>query len=109
MNSIRAAREVSQFAPLLRTVAAAGKGRRNPLAIHIVPACAALLWGAWSLPAFAQATVGVAGGITRDSSSGKPMAEVEVIAHNLKKGTARTTLTNTEGIFTFTNLEPGLY
>jgi hypothetical protein len=109
MNSIRAAREVSQFAPLLRTVAAAGKGRRNPLAIHVVPACAALLWGAWSLPAFAQATVGVAGGITRDSSSGRPVPEVEIIAHNLKKGADRATLTNTDGIFTFTNLEPGAY
>ena len=109
MNSIRAAREVSQFARLLRNVAAAGKGRRNPLAIHVVPACAALLWAAWSLPAFAQATVGVAGGITRDSSSGKPVPEVEIIAHNLIKGTDRATLTNTEGIFTFTNLEPGTY
>jgi hypothetical protein len=110
MNSIRAAREVSLFAPLLRNVAAAGKGRRNPLAIlHFVPACAALLWGAWSLPAFAQATVGVAGGITRDSSSGKPVPEVEVIAHNLVKHTDRATLTNTEGIFTFTSLEPGTY
>jgi len=108
MNSFRGLREVS-VNPLPRTVAAAGKGRRNPLAIHVVPACTVLLWGAWSLPAFAQATVGVAGGITRDSSSGKPVPEVEVIAHNLKKGTDRATLTNIEGIFTFTNLEPGTY
>ncbi len=97
MNSMRAAREVSQLT------------RRNPLAIHVVPACAALLWGAWSLPAFAQATVGVAGGVARDSSSGKPLAEVEVIAHNLNQGADHATLTNIDGIFTFTNLEPGPY
>jgi len=97
MNSTTAAREVTQFA------------HRNPLAIHVVPACAALLWVAWSLPAFAQTTVGVAGGITRDSSSGKPVAEVEVIAHNLNKGADRATVTNIDGTFTFTNLEPGTY
>jgi hypothetical protein len=109
MNSISGLPEVSPVHPLPRTVAEAGKGRRNPLAIHVVPACAALLWGAWSLSAFGQSTVGVAGGITRDSSSGKPVPDVEVIAHNLKKGTDRATLTNTEGIFTFTNLESGAY
>src|ERR1700722_13216136 len=97
MNSTTAAREVTQFA------------HRNPLAIHVVPACASLLWVAWSLPAFAQTTVGVAGGITRDSSSGKPVAEVEVIAHNLNKGADRATVTNIDGTFTFTNLEPGTY
>jgi len=58
---------------------------------------------------FGQATVGLASGITRDSSSGKPVPEVEVIAHNLNKGADRATLSNIDGIFTFTNLEPGVY
>jgi hypothetical protein len=109
MNSIRAVREVSQVAPLPWTVAPAGKGRRSSLAIYVVPACAAFLFGVLSLPAFGQATVGLASGITRDSSSGRPVAEVEVIAHNLNKGADRATLSNTDGIFTFTNLEPGVY
>jgi hypothetical protein len=109
MSSIRAVREVNQVAHLPGIVAAAGKGRRNSLAIQIVPACAAFLCGIWSFPAFAQATLGVAGGVARDSSSGKPVAEVEVIAHSLKKGTDRATVSNIDGIFTFTNLEPGPY
>jgi len=90
MKSIKAVREVSQ-------------------AIPVVPACAAFLWGALSLAAFGQAKVGLAGGITRDSSSGKPVAEVQVTAHNLDKGTDRATVSNADGIFTLTNLEPGLY
>jgi hypothetical protein len=109
MNSMRAVREVSQVAPLPRTVAAVGKCRRNPLAIPVVPACAAFFWGALSLTAFGQAMVGLVGGITRDSSSGKPVAEVQVTAHNLNKGTDRATVSNTDGSFTFTNLEPGSY
>jgi hypothetical protein len=35
--------------------------------------------------------------------------EVQVTAHNLNKGTDRTTVSNTDGVFTFTNLEPGSY
>jgi putative OmpL-like beta-barrel porin-2/carboxypeptidase family protein len=109
MKSIRAVPDVSQVAPLPKTVVAPGKGRRSPWTIHVVLACAALLCGASSRPAFGQATVGLVGGITRDSSSGKPVAEVEVIAHNLNKGTDRAAITNADGIFTFTNLEPGAY
>src|SRR5258708_16514804 len=109
MNSIKAVREVSQVAPLPRRVAAAGKGGRNPLAIAVVQACAAFFWGALSLTAFGQPTAGLAGGITRDSSSGKPVPEVQVTAHNLNKGTDRATVSNTGGVFTFTNLEPGPY
>jgi hypothetical protein len=79
------------------------------MALAFVPACTAFLWGALSLPAFGQATVGLVGGVARDSSSGKPVAEVQIIAHNLDRGTDRATVTNADGIFTFTNLEPGPY
>jgi hypothetical protein len=109
MNSIKAVREASQVGHLPRRVTAAGKGQRSPLAIPVVPACAAFLWGALSLTAFAQATAGAAGGITRDSSSGKPLADVQVTAHNLNKGADRATVSNSVGIFMFTNLEPGPY
>jgi hypothetical protein len=52
--------------------------------------------------------VGLVGGITRDAA-GKPLAQVQVIAHNLAKGTDATAITGEDGIFTFTRLEPGLY
>src|SRR5258708_997614 len=109
MNSIKAVREVSQVAPLPRRVAAAGKGRRNPLAISVVPACAAFFWGALSLTAFGQPTAGLVGGITRDSSSGKPVPEVQVTAHNLNRGPDRARVRTGGGFFPFTNRAPGLY
>jgi Putative beta-barrel porin-2, OmpL-like. bbp2/Carboxypeptidase regulatory-like domain len=108
MNSIRVVREVSQVAPLPRRIAGAGKGRRNPLAIPVVPACAAFLWGALSLTAFGQPTAAVGGSI-HDSSSGKPLAEVQVIAHSLNKRADRATVSNTNGVYMFINLEPGAY
>src|SRR5260370_42260935 len=107
MNRIKRVREASQGAPLPRRAAADGKGRRNPLAIPVVPACAVFFWGALSLTAFGQPTAGLAAGITRDSSSGKPVPEAQVTAHNLNKGTNRATVSNTAGVFTFPNLEPG--
>jgi hypothetical protein len=70
---------------------------------------AALLSGTLSLPALGQGSVGLVGGIARDSASGKPVAAVQIIAHNLAKGTDRDTVTDADGIFTFTNLEPGSY
>jgi hypothetical protein len=72
-------------------------------------ACAAFLCGALSIPAFGQPAGGLVSGIARDSGSGKPVAEAQIIAHNLNKGTDRTTITDAGGIFTFTNLEPGAY
>ena len=109
MNSIKVVRELSQVAPLPRRVAATGKGRRNSLAIPVVPACAAFFWGALSLTAFGQPAAVLVGGITRDSSSGKPVPEVPVTARNLNKRTDHATVSNTDGVFTFTNLEPGPY
>ena len=64
--------------------------------------------GALSIPVLGQA-IGLVGGITRDAASGKPVAEAQVNAHNLDKGTDQTTLTGADGIFTLTNLEAGQY
>jgi hypothetical protein len=108
MKSIRVVREVSRVAPLPRRTAVTGKGRRNPLTIPVVPACTAFLWGALSLTAFGQSTATV-GGVIRDSSTGKPVREVQIIAHNLNKGADRATVSNTDGVYMFTNLEPGPY
>jgi hypothetical protein len=68
----------------------------------------ASLWGALSIPAFAQ-TVGLVGGVARDVATGEPVAQAQVIAHSVDKGTDQTTVTTADGIFTFTNLEPGPY
>jgi hypothetical protein len=48
---------------------------------------AALLLGLLSLPAFGQVADGLVGGITRDSASGKPVSEVQIVAHNLDRNT----------------------
>jgi hypothetical protein len=72
-------------------------------------ACAAFWLAALPVPAFGQVAFGLVGGITSDSSSGKPVAKAQIVAHNLDKGTNRTTVSDADGIFTFTNLEPGKY
>jgi len=76
---------------------------------HLPAIAAALLFSALSVPTFGQSSVGLVGGITRDSSSGKPIAKAQIVARNLDKGTQRTTISDADGIFTFTNLEPGPY
>jgi hypothetical protein len=53
--------------------------------------------------------VGLVGGIARDSTTGEPVAQAQIIAHSVTKGTDQTTVTGADGIFTFTNLEPGPY
>jgi Putative beta-barrel porin-2, OmpL-like. bbp2/Carboxypeptidase regulatory-like domain len=60
-------------------------------------------------PVFGQVEVGFMGGVTRDSVSGKPVADVQVIAHNLRKGAEHAAFTSADGTFTLTNLEPGAY
>src|SRR5580698_6815184 len=71
-------------------------------------ACVACLMGALSIPTFGQ-SMGLVGGIARESASGKPLGEAQITAHNLHDGTDHTTLTSADGLFTFTNLEPGPY
>ena len=80
----------------------------SPLTIPVAPACAAFFCGALSLTAFGQSTATV-GGIIRDSSSGKPVPEAQIIAHSLNKGADRATVSNTEGVYTFIDLAPGPY
>jgi hypothetical protein len=47
--------------------------------------------------------------MARDSASGKPMAEVRIVAHNVDKGTDLFTVTDATGMYKFANLEPGKY
>lgn len=68
----------------------------------------ASLLGVLSTPAFGQA-VGLVGGVARDVATGEPVAQAQIIAHSMDKGTDQTTVTSVDGIFTFTTLEPGPY
>jgi hypothetical protein len=70
---------------------------------------AAFLLSALSPALFGQPSVGLVGGVVRDAASGKTVPEVQIVAHNMNKGIDSSTVTDREGIFTFTNLEPGPY
>ncbi len=83
--------------------------RKNRSAAVQAAAQAVFVLGILSLPAFGQSLAGLVGGITRDAASGKPVAEAQIIAHNLANNTDQSTTTGADGIFTFTKLEPGLY
>jgi len=69
---------------------------------------AALMFGLLSLPAHGQIEDGLVGGVTRDSG-GKPVAEVQIVAHNLDRGTDQSTTSDANGLYTFTHLGPGKY
>jgi hypothetical protein len=69
----------------------------------------ALLLVATAIPAFSQPEVGLVGGVARESSTGNPVAEAQIVAHNLDNGMAQSTVSRTDGIFTLTHLEPGRY
>jgi len=82
--------------------------RKRTLQTMAMRACVACLLGPVTTPAFGQ-SVGLVDGVARDSAGGGPVAEVQIVAHNLDKATDHTTVTRADGIFTFTNLEPGQY
>jgi hypothetical protein len=108
MKSYKAVPEIGQVMLSPWTFAAIARKTCNLLTVAVAPACAAFLLGALSLPALGQ-SVGLVGGVTHDADSGKPVAEAQIIAHNVEKGTDYATVTGITGIFTFTNLEPGAY
>ena len=82
------------------------RGNAPAMAAHV---SSALLLGLLALPAFGQVPDGYVGGMARESASGKPVAEVRIVAHNVDKGTDLFTVTDTAGMYKFTNLEPGRY
>lgn len=70
---------------------------------------ASLVFSLLSLPAHAQGTGVLVGGRTCDFVSGKPVAEVQIVAHNLDKNIHKSTSSDANGMYKFTNLEPGRY
>lgn len=67
--------------------------------------CAAVL----SLSLGAQALDVPVAGVSRDFTNGKPLAETRIVAHSLKDDREIATVSDSEGNFKFTNLEPGSY
>jgi hypothetical protein len=66
-------------------------------------------FGALSTPAFGQLSDGLVGGVARDSTTGAPVEEVQIVAHNMATGANRAAVTGADGNFTIPNLEPGVY
>src|ERR1017187_2171600 len=82
---------------------------RNLLVSAVVPACIVLHLAALSISASGQGLSGGVGGVTRDSASKKPLAQVRITAHNVNKGTDRTAISGPDSAFVVLALEPGLY
>jgi hypothetical protein len=82
---------------------------RNLVFSAVAPACIAFLLAALPIPASGQEVFGGVGGVTRDASSKQPVAEVQITAHNVDKGTDRSAVSGPDGTFTIARLEPGQY
>jgi hypothetical protein len=82
---------------------------RNLLFSAVVPASIAFQLVALAIPASGQEPLGGVGGVTRDSASKQPVAQVRITAHNVNKGTDRTAISGSDGAFTIARLEPGMY
>jgi hypothetical protein len=72
-----------------------------------LPVCIAFQAGA-AQSAFAQAPVAGLVGVVRDSGSGQPVPEAQIVAHNINNGANVSGVTRTNGSFTIP-LEPGYY
>ncbi len=70
---------------------------------------AILAFGSLSTPVFGQLAVGLVGGVARDSTTGAPVEQVQIVAHNMATGANRAAVTGADGNFTITNLAPGVY
>src|ERR1019366_3539481 len=107
-NSSKIVREMRQgiLSPWIFT--AIGRKFRNLPAIVGVPACAAILFAALSLPAFGQTSLGGVGGVTRDSDSGKPLPDAQITLHEMHKNTEFSAVSGANGAFVIA-LEPGWY
>jgi Putative beta-barrel porin-2, OmpL-like. bbp2/Carboxypeptidase regulatory-like domain len=75
----------------------------------VLPACIALQLAVLPIHASAQEQFGGVGGVTRDSATKQPVAQVRVTAHNLAKGTDYVAVSGSDGTFTMAELEPGPY
>jgi hypothetical protein len=66
------------------------------------------IFAALSLPVFGQISLGGLSGVARDSASGKPLADAQIIAHEMRKNTESTSVSAANGAFVIA-VEPGWY
>ena len=71
-------------------------------------AFAACIFAALSLPAVGQVSLGGVNGVARDSASGKPLADAQIIARDMRKNTESTAVSSSNGAFVIA-LQPGWY
>ena len=79
------------------------------LLFSAVPVCMAFQLAALPSRALGQEVFGGVDGVTRDSASKQPVAQVRITAHNVTKGTDCTAISGSDGAFRIAELEPGLY
>ena len=81
---------------------------RNLLVSAVVPACIAFQIAALPIPASGQGLFGGVRGVTRDSVSRQPLAQVRITAHNVSKGTERTAISGLDGTFHHAGTRAGI-
>src|SRR5580692_3418328 len=69
---------------------------------------AVCMFAALSLPVHGQISLGGLSGVARDSTSGKPLADAQIIAHDMRKNTESTAASSSSGAFVIA-VEPGWY
>jgi hypothetical protein len=82
---------------------------RNLLFSAVLPTCIAFQLATLPIPVFGEALFGAIDGIARDSANGQPVAQVRITAHNVNKEACITAISGSDGTFSISRLEPGLY
>ena len=82
---------------------------RNLLRYAAVPACLTLCLAAFSLSAFGESVPGSIHGVARDAASGQPVSQARITAHSIDNGTDSIAVSGSDGAFSISRLEPGLY
>ena len=82
---------------------------RNLMVSAVVPACIAFQIAVLAISASGQGLFGGVRGVTRDSVSRQPLAQVRITARSVSRGTERTAISGLDGTFIMPGLEPGVY
>lgn len=81
---------------------------RKLLFSSVIPACI-VFQAAVPFYVLGAEAGGSVGGVARDSATGQPLQDAQIVLHNENNDTTRTTLTGTNGFFAIDNLDPGRY
>jgi hypothetical protein len=82
---------------------------RTLLFSAVLPTCIAFQLATLPIPVFGEALFGAIDGVARDSANGQPVAQVRITAHNVNKEAYITAISGSDGTFSISRLEPGLY